>query len=57
MYVLARNIADQGRTIPEGTPLSDVYEIHDRSFVAMAHVWGIRIRLRLTKFDFKIKTN
>lgn len=52
MYVLARDIAVQGRKLPKGTRLSDVYEGGpDRNFYAMAHIDGTRIKLVLAPAD------
>lgn len=51
MYVLAKDITNDGRVIPKGTRLSDVYEMHDRSMTACANIWGQRIKLQLVPAD------
>ncbi len=57
-YVLTRDISDQGRTIPKGTRLSDVYEVTSdltegarADYTAFAYPAGGRVKVRLTSQD------
>lgn len=55
MYVLAKDITKDCRTIPAGTRLSSIYEMPPGGeYVAFAHIWGERIKLTLLKADLAI---
>mgnify|MGYP001559210554 FL=1 len=55
MYELAKDRFDHGRTIPKGTPLSDVYELPGRFVAAIAHIWGKRIKLTLVPSELALR--
>jgi hypothetical protein len=52
VYVLAKDITKDCRNIPKGTRLSDLSELPGGGYMAIAHIWGERIKLALVQADF-----
>lgn len=56
MYETARKIVWNGFVIPPRTPLSDVYDgAPDGRTYAIARIGDVRVKITITKEDFRIK--
>lgn len=56
-FELARAIEfGNGLKVPEGTPLSTIYEMQDGKYACFAHVWNARVPLTIEKTDMRFKT-